>query len=205
MNKPEKTLVVLSPAFPRNESDTVWVPAQQILVKELKNQFPDLKIVVLSFSYPYEETEYDWNGIKVFAFDGMKKRKFKRLSLWLTIWKKLKKIKRENNLIGIFSFWCSECALVGSWFAKLNGVKHYCWICGQDARKSNKLVKWIRPGSEELVAISDFLIDEFYKSHGIKPSHFIPIAIDKKMFPDHPFQNSILKVWRACRAGNTNR
>jgi len=191
MNKPEKTLVVLSPAFPRNESDTAWVPAQQILVKELKNQFPDLKIIVLSFLYPYEKIEYNWNGVKVIAFNGMNKRKFKRLWQWFNIWKELKKIKRENNLAGIFSFWCGECALVGSWFAKLNRITHYCWICGQDARKSNKLVKWIRPGSQELIAISDFLMDEFNKSHGIKPSHFIPIAIDKKMFPEFPIERNI--------------
>ena len=190
MSKPE-TLVVLSPAFPRNASDTAWVPAQQILVKELKNQFPHLEIVVLSFLYPYEKCEYDWNGVKVIAFDGIHKRKLKRLWLWSSIWKKLKELKRKNKVIGIFSFWCGECALVGSWFAKLNRLTHYCWICGQDARRSNKFVKWIRPGSEELIAISDFLIDEFYNSHGIKPSHFIPIAIDKKMFPEFPTERSI--------------
>jgi glycosyltransferase involved in cell wall biosynthesis len=190
MSKPE-TLVVLSPAFPRNESDTAWVPAQQILVRELKNQFPHLEIVVLSFLYPYEKIEYEWNGVKVIALDGMHNRKLKRLWFWFSIWKKLKKLKRENNVIGIFSFWCGECALVGSWFARLNKLTHYCWICGQDARKSNKFVKWIRPGSEELIAISDFLIDEFYRSHGIKPFHFIPIAIDKKMFPEVPAERNI--------------
>ena len=191
MHKPGETLIILSPAFPLNESETTWLPAQQSLLKELKNQFPSLNIIVLSFLYPYEETVYTWNGIQVIAMGGMNKRKLKRLWLWATVWKKLKKIKKQNNVIGILSFWCGECALVGSWFAKTNKLKHFSWICGQDARKSNKFVKWIRPKPAELVAISDFLIEEFYKSHHIKPAHLIPIAIDKQLFPSLPVKRDI--------------
>ena len=184
MNKSEQTLVILSPAFPRTESETAWLPSQQLLVKELKNQFPQLNIIVLSFLYPYEKVEYNWNDVKVVAFGGMHKRKLKRLMLWRSVWKKLKKIKKQNNLIGIFSFWCGECALIGKWFGKQNKLNHYCWICGQDARKTNRYVKCIRPGPNELVAISDFVAEEFYKTHKIKPAHLIPNAIDKKMFPE---------------------
>ena len=126
MNKSEQTLVILSPAFPRYESETAWLPSQQLLVNELKNQFPHLNIIVLSFLYPYEKVEYNWNDVKVVAFGGMHKRKLKRLFLWRSVWKKLKKIKKENRIIGILSFWCGECALVGSWFARRNKIKYYC-------------------------------------------------------------------------------
>lgn len=191
MNRDAKTLIILTPAFPANESDTAWVPPQQILVKEIRQQFPQLNIIVLSFLYPNEKTEYNWHGVNVIAFDGIKKRKLKRLWLWQNIWKELKKIKGKNNIVGILSFWCGECALVGSWFAKRNKLKHFAWICGQDARKTNKYIKWIRPKPDELVAISDFIKDEFYRNHKIKPAHFIPIAINKNMFPPLPLEREI--------------
>lgn len=184
MGNPEQTLVILSPAFPRNETETSWLPAQQLLVRELKNQHPQLNIIVISFLYPYEKVEYTWYTLKVIAFGGMYKRKLKRLWLWVTIWRKLKKIRKQHNVIGILSFWCGECALVGRWFARKNRLKHYCWVCGQDARKANKLVKYIRPRPDELVTISDFLTDEFHKNHQIRPAHLIPIGIDRNMFPE---------------------
>jgi glycosyltransferase involved in cell wall biosynthesis len=191
MSRFEQTLVILTPAFPANESETSWVPPQQLLIKELKTQFPKLNILVFSFLYPYEEKEYTWNGVQVFAFGGMAKRKLQRLWLWRSIWKKLKKIKKQNNILGIFSFWCSECALIGKWFSYFHQLKHFCWICGQDARKTNKYVRWIRPKASELVAISDFLIEEFYRNHKVRPLHFIPIAIDKKMFPPLPLKREV--------------
>ena len=191
MKTKNKTLVILSPAFPADESESAWVPAQQLLVKELKRQYPGLNIIVLSFLYPYQEAEYRWHDVKVIAFAGMHKRKLKRLLLWRKIWKKLRQIRKENQIIGILSFWCGECALVGSWFAKRNNLKHFCWVCGQDAKKSNGFVKRIRPKPGELVTISDFLTEEFYKNHGIKPAHLIPIAIDKKMFPELPGERDI--------------
>src|SRR6266498_3157514 len=178
-----KALVILSPAFPANESETIWLPPQQLLVKELKSQFPQLNIIVLSFLYPHDKSEYNWHNIKVIPFDGMKKRKLKRLWIWMEIWKRLRQIRKQNNLIGILSFWCGECALVGSWFAKRNKLRHFIWVCGQDARKSNKLVKCIRPKPTELIAISDFLVEEFDKNHRISPAHIIPIATDRKSFP----------------------
>jgi glycosyltransferase involved in cell wall biosynthesis len=133
--------------------------------------------------FPPKKTEYTWHGIKVLSFDGKHLPNIRRLSLFFAIWKALKKIKKENNVIGLLSFWCRECALVGKWFAKWNSLKHFCWICGQDARKMNKMVKLIRPKAGELIAMSNFLAVEFERNHSIKPAHIIPNAIDPSSFP----------------------
>jgi len=186
MKKTEDVLVILSPAFPPKERGTEWVPAQQLLVKEIRSQFPGLAIVVISLFYPTQKTGYVWNDIRVIPFDGVNQKRLRRVLLWRNVWKRINSIKKEKNVVGILSFWCGECALIGSWFAKLNHLRHYCWICGQDARQTNKFVKWIRPKPGELVAISDFLAREFFTNHQIKPAHVIPIAIDKKMFPELP-------------------
>ena len=75
-----------------------------------------------------------------------------------------------------------ECALVGKRFADKNGLKHYCWIQGQDAKAGNKYVKYIRLPADELIALSDFLQDEFEKNYDIRPQHVIPAGIDPKLF-----------------------
>ena len=79
MNENDKTLVIISPAFPENESADYWVPSQQQMVKALKKNFPDLHIVVLSILYPYHDSKYSWHGVEVVSFDGTHKRRLKRL------------------------------------------------------------------------------------------------------------------------------
>jgi glycosyltransferase involved in cell wall biosynthesis/SAM-dependent methyltransferase len=186
MPDPQKTLVILSPAFPANESETSWVAPKQLFVRKLAENFPELRIIVLAFSHPQHTDPYTWKGIEVIPFNGMHAAGFKRLKLWRRIWKYLLKIKREQNIIGIYSFWCGQCALVGKWFAKRHGIRHFIWISGMDARKENNLVKYIRPKPDELVAMSLFLVDEFQKNHGITPKHVIPIGIEPSEFSAAP-------------------
>src|SRR4051794_25634340 len=119
MKASPETLVILSPAFPASEADINWIPAHQSFVKALKTNFPALNIIVLAFLYPHHTSTYTWNGVRVIAFNGMQQRRWKRLFLWRNIWRELKKIRRENNLIGLFSFWCGECALIGKYFGKV--------------------------------------------------------------------------------------
>jgi glycosyltransferase involved in cell wall biosynthesis len=183
MKSGRNTLVVLTPAFPENEQATYWVPSQQLMVKALKRNFPDLNIIVLSLLYPYQSAPYKWNDIDVFSFDGTHKRKLKRLLLWIRVWKALKKIRRDHNIIGLLSFWCGECALLGKYFGRRYSIKHISWICGQDARKSNNWVRVVRPKEHELAAMSPFLANEFQKNHGVRPKYMVPNAIDIASFP----------------------
>jgi len=180
-----KTLVMLTPAFPASEMETSWVTTQQLFVRALKEQFPSLRIIILSFYYPDRVGTYDWRGLQVFSFNGEKggNRKWRRIFFWKDVWKKLSALHRDNDLIGLFSFWCGECALIGHYFGKRYGLPHYCWLCGQDAREKNKLVKLIRPRPQELIAMSDFLVGEFQRNHGIRPQHMIPNAIDPDLYP----------------------
>jgi glycosyltransferase involved in cell wall biosynthesis len=177
-----KTLIILTPGFPENEADSTCVPPQQVFVKVLKETHSDIGIVVLTFQYPFFSDEYYWNGIKVISFNGRNKGKLNRLLLWIKVWKALKRLKKENNIIGLFSFWCTECALLGNYFGKYHSIKHFCWILGQDAKEENKYVKLIRPKPDQLVALSAFLQREFHKNHKILPHHIIPNGIDTTLF-----------------------
>ena len=183
-SRPE-TLVMLTPAFPASEQETSWVTTQQMFVRAFREQFPRTRIILLSFYYPDKAGTYDWRGLQVISFNGAdgQRRKLKRIFFWKDVWKNLLQLHRGNELIGIFSFWCGECALIGHYFGRRYGLPHYCWLCGQDARKQNKLVKWIRPRPEELIAMSDFLVKEFQRNHGVTPAHMIPNAIEPSMYP----------------------
>jgi glycosyltransferase involved in cell wall biosynthesis len=178
-----KTLIILTPGFPENESDSTCIPPQQVFTKALKQTHPDLNIIVLAFQYPFVASEYVWQDIRVISFNGRNRGQIKRLILWIKVWNTLRRIKKENNVIGILSFWLGECALVGKYFAARNNLAHYCWILGQDARKNNRYVKLMRAHEEDLIAMSDSLSKEFYKNYGFKPKYTITNGIDTTLYP----------------------
>ena len=182
MNKDKKTLVILTPGFAKDESDSVCLPMQQQLVRTLCDMNPQLNIILLSFQYPYHIKKYTWFNTTVIPFNGQNKGGIKRLLLRKKITTTLKKIHRETPVNGLLSFWYGECALVGKQFANTNGLNHFCWILGQDARKENKYPQRTQPRPGELIALSDFLQTAFEKNHGIKPDHLITAGIDIKQF-----------------------
>jgi glycosyltransferase involved in cell wall biosynthesis len=186
-----RTLIILSPGFAINEEDSTCLPAQQSFIKSLNKLFPDLKVIIIAFEYPFLKSEYMWFTNLVITFAGKNRRKILRLLMWWKIWRKLKNITQEENIIGLLSFWCTETALVGKLFAKKFKLKHYCWILGQDARKGNKMIRFIKPKSEELIAMSDFLAEEFFSNYKIHPQHIITNGINPELFSQNNFERNI--------------
>ncbi|HEY4935186.1 MAG TPA: glycosyltransferase [Puia sp.] len=182
INRDNRTLVILTPGFPKDETDTTCLPFLQNFIRGLNEQFPLLHVVILAFDYPFISTSYQWNKNGVISFNGWKKRNFKKLFKWLNIWIRMKKIKRGNNVIGLLGLWCGECAYLGNRFAKRNNLTHFCWIQGQDAKKENKYVSRIKPAAAELIAISDFNQKEFEKNHALRPKYVIPVGISPAEF-----------------------
>jgi glycosyltransferase involved in cell wall biosynthesis len=178
MSSKKETLVILTPGFAESEEDTTCLPFVQHHVKEIAKQYPDIEIVIVAFQYPFNKKEYLWNGHRVICGNGKNRGGLKRYRLWWKMWQELNHLKKTNNIIGLFSLWCTECALVGSYFGRVNNIQHYNWICGQDAKVSNKYVQYIHPKAEELIVISDFLKREFYKNHKKEPAHVIPVGIE---------------------------
>lgn len=191
MNKKIKTWIILTPGFPRDESDTTCLPFLQQFVREIHNQLAELQVVILAFDYPFKTEAYTWNHHEVIPFNGWKKKKLQKVLTWLRIWRTMKKLKRNCELVGVLSLWCTECALLGNRFAKRNGLLHFCWIQGQDAKKENKYVRRIKPPASELIAISNFLQTEFEKNHFIRPGHVIPIGISPEEFPGQDLERDI--------------
>ena len=177
------TLLILTPGFPSCEDESACLPAQQIMVRALKKKSPFVQFIILTFEYPFTKEPYRWGGNLVYPFDNRNKGKGQRLLMWARVWKKMEALRKENHVIGVFSFWHGECALVGKYFSRVHGLRHYNWVLGQDAREGNKYVALTRPRAEELLAISESVADTFYIHHSVKPRHILPNGIDPALFP----------------------
>lgn len=182
MKTNENSFVILIPGFADSETDTTCLPMQQSFVKNLKQQYPGLRLIVLAFQYPYEIKKYEWSGIEVRSFSGKNQGGLKRFLLRRKLFSVLRAINQENKIAGLLSFWYGECAWVGKRFADRYDLQHYCWIMGQDARSDNKYVSKIEIGPENLIALSDSLADEFQKNYGQRPYHTIPAGVDPREF-----------------------
>ena len=174
-----RVLIVVTPGFPENEKDSTCLPAQQLFIQKFTEQHPSISIMVMSLHYPYTTRPYHWNGVQVFPFNGRNKKKADKLLLWRKVWKTLRATGRKETIVGVLSFWCTECALLGHYFSRRFKHVHYCWILGQDAKSDNRFVKFIRPSPSELIAMSSFLADTFEKNHGIRPQHISPNGVDE--------------------------
>jgi len=188
--KPD-TFIILTPGFPENEADSTCVPPQQIFVKALKEQYPQLNLVVLTLQYPFFSDAYEWHGIKVISFGSRYHGRIFKAPVNFRVQLTLKRLHQKYNIIGLLSFWFGKCAYIANNFAKRNGLVHYSWILGQDAKAGNKYFKKIRTNSETLIALSDFIVREFGKNCGVTPKHIIPVGIDTALFDDEAVERDI--------------
>ena len=193
----DKTFVILTPGFAASEADTVCLPALQHFVRGLRDHRPDLNIVILAFQYPYNHTTYSWHGATVISYGGRNRGGIVRWHLRRKINAVLRSMNDEANIVGLLSFWYGECAWVGKRFADTNGIKHYCWIRGQDALSKNRYPAWLRPSGFELIALSDTLQREFERNHGIRPAHVIRPGIN-----GHHFRGNVEKDIDLLAAGS---
>lgn len=182
MHSVNNTLIILTPGFPGSEADMNCLPMQQGFVRTVKENYPHLNIIILAFQYPYIKKTYPWFDTTVISFDGKNKGGLATLLRRRELNATLKNIHGNNKITGILSFWVGECAAIGKKFADKYNLRHYCWILGQDARIENKFPGRIHPNAGELIALSDFLQDEFEKNHGVRPLYVVPPGIDARQF-----------------------
>lgn len=177
------TLIILTPGFPADENDTTCLPAVQQFVLSVKMQAFFTRIVVLSFQYPFESKNYVWNGVEIISIGGRNKPRLRRLVTWFRVYKALKFLRKTDDLKGLLSLWLGESALVGDFFAKRYKLKHYMWLHGQDAKASNKYIKRINPLGSRVIAISEFIKDEFNRNHAILPFMVAENGVMPNSFP----------------------
>lgn len=180
MTSKEKVFIILSPGFPASEADTTCLPMQQRFVKSFSTLYPSIKLIVLSFHYPFLKKTYRWFDVSVICFNGRNRGGLTRIFLRRRVVKTLQKIHKEKQVVGLLSFWLGECAFVGKKFADKNGLMHYTWLLGQDAKPGNRYALNLSVKANELIALSDFLQLEFERNYGVRPFSVITPGVDEK-------------------------
>lgn len=186
----KKIIVFLTPAFPSHEQDWNWLPVLQRLALSIKAANAVYELKIISFSYPQKTMAYQWNGIDVYSYNMLEKKRIYRIFSLLKIIKRLILLKKDYEIASIFSFWIGETSLIGSWFAWFFQIRFYAWICGQDAKPGNKFVGYSKLTNQNTIAISDFINATFLKNYQIQTFKTIPFGVenitDQAIFKERP-------------------
>ncbi len=186
-----KALIILSPGFPENENDSTCIPPQQTFVRTLQQLYPGRQVIVLAFVYPFVSHSYEWHGVKVFSFGKQDAGRFYRKLVYARVWQCLQKLKQEYDVQGLLAFWLGPCAWLATRFGRRYRIPFYTWLLGQDARAGNKHVRQIQPTADSLIALSDFVADEFFRNYRVRPAQIVPPGIDPSLFDSRPVQKDL--------------
>lgn len=173
MLEKNKHIVILTPGFPENESDTTCIPALQLYVKALHGM-SDYDITIISFHYPPEKTKYHWHGIPVYPLGSASG--LSKIRLWRRANVLLKQIHQQQKITILHSFWLGECALVANWFSKKRNIRHVTTLMGQDALKGNIYAKLLPLKKLRLISLSRFHQQTFSDNYSVK-TEIIPWGI----------------------------
>lgn len=185
------TLILLTPGFPENESDSTCLPWFQCFVRQLKSSFPGLKIIIVSLQYPFQQKEYLWEGIPVYAMGGRNRSGIAKRILRYKVSQVLNRLCKQESVSGILSLWYGEAARAGERIAVKYQIPHFCWIAGQDARAGNPFPSLLNIPEDRLIAVSDFIQEEFSKTYHVRPAYVIPFGPDSQLYQSPPPEKDI--------------
>jgi glycosyltransferase involved in cell wall biosynthesis len=183
-NRVLKHLLILTPGFPENEADTTCLPYLQQFILSYQQQYPQLKITILSLHYPFNQPHYFWNGIEVYCVQGKNKTGIRRALTIYRAYKQGLKINKRDSIDAILSIWVTDAALAGKHIAAKIKLPHFSWAWGQEVKPGNKYIRLINPNPERLAVMSDYQNNILEQSYGIRAKYIIPNGITESAFPE---------------------
>ncbi len=145
-------LLILTPGFPSNQTDTLPVPHIQDFIQAIK---PFFQLKIISFQYPFEEKKYLWQEIEIYSAGGKNKPFPLRLLTWHKILKQIQAWHTAENFELILCFWLTECALIGEHFCQKNPqIKLIKWSLGQDAKPDNLYLRLLHEKQGKTLCLS---------------------------------------------------
>ena len=82
-----KHVVLLTPGFARDETDTTCTTFLQDYLLALKRIHPEIQLEVVALQYPFDRNRYLWNGITIYSAQGKSSTYFNRLITWIRAFK----------------------------------------------------------------------------------------------------------------------
>lgn len=188
--KSVNNLVILTPGFAADETDTTAIPSLQLLIRAYQANYPELNIHVVAFQYPFVHGNYFWHGIPVYSAGG-KNGKINRMITWCRVLIRLFTIHRKNRIGLLHSFWLTETTLIGLLFCFFTRVRFLATAMGQDVRRSNRYLRILRFFPVNIVPISSFqadLLNRYPRFHLVK---VIPFGVDTTLLPQMKYERTI--------------
>ncbi|HWY12252.1 MAG TPA: glycosyltransferase [Bacteroidia bacterium] len=186
--------VILTPGFCKGEEDTTAVVFLQNIIKAINRSFPEIKITIISFQYPYTSECYSWHGNRVIPLNG-RSSKIKKVITWIKAWRKLKKLNKTEPISGMLCCWLTECSLMGKIFATQKNISFLCWAIGQDVKKNNRYLKFLKLRPDQIAVMGAHQKNLLAQS-GLKCEMVIENGMFPEDFPDpkpgNPFSVHIL-------------
>lgn len=177
MKKESLKLVVLTPGFAADDADTTTIPSLQLYFRNLKKNHPAFDIHIITFHYPSKKKKYYWNGIPVYAAGGSRWGHAGKLLLWINILKLLFSINRKGKINCVHAFWLTDTALTGCIFRSLTRIPLVITAMGQDVKKSNPYLPFIKLFSPGIIFLSAFQAT-YNSSLSKKNYRIIPFGTD---------------------------
>jgi glycosyltransferase involved in cell wall biosynthesis len=184
MNERKKTVVILTPGFPKDEQDSTCMPFLQDFCTSFMKMYPQFNLRIIAFQYPHKRGHYIWKGLEVYSAGGKSKKNLGRFLVWNRAWKELKKIKKKDGIEVIHSLWLTECTLIGQKFAKRYNIRQVAYAIGQEVLKTNRYLSLIDLNKMRVVAMSQALADKLKASTGFETKNIIAGGVDmRKIVP----------------------
>ena len=188
-----KHILFLVPGFPANENDFNCIPPLQEFLLKFESSYPDVKVTVISFQYPYQYKDYLWNGLKVFPLNG-KNYAVKKPLIWLHALLKATSNHKSNKIDVIHSLWLGECAMIGNILSKKFNCLHICTLMGQDVKSSNRYLRFLINKKIKIVALSRNQAEQFYNLTNKNVDEIIHWGIEDQNFENAERDIDLLAV-----------
>jgi glycosyltransferase involved in cell wall biosynthesis len=173
-------ILILTPVFPFDESDTTCLPPLQALVRELSSR-PHVRVSIVAVQYPHEIEEYVWHGVQVFACGGSNRMLLKPQT-WYRAVEFSNKINRNQPVDAIHCFGLGECAVIGQWLERKYEKPLWVTMLGADCLPLNEYFPLFLEKNLNLIAVSEVQAGIFEKYAQKKVSQMIPWGLDARAF-----------------------
>lgn len=175
-------LLIITPGFPVDESDTSCLPAVQQFILAYRRIYPSTIITVLALHYPHRKN-YHWNGCEVIALGNDNRGGLRKAFSLFTMSRSIQLLHDTRPVSAILCFWLSDTALAAKWLSKKLDVPYMVWMHGQDAKEGNKYVHKVKPEMKQLAAISAEQSKIFENAYGKMPAYIINNGVNPSLFP----------------------
>ncbi len=176
-----KHLLLLTPGFAADETDSQCIPALQVFVRKLAES-KHIHISVVAVHYPHRHDRQNWNGIPVYSSFGG--RWMRRLKSWWNVRKWINSIHQRHPIDIIHSFWLTDAAWLGQRMARRMKLPHIVTLMGQDVLPSNWYMRLPQFRNTPMVTLSPSHSKHFEASSGRTTDAIIPWGIDAEELPN---------------------